>query len=445
MSATGGTPAFALAPLQLPPVGLAANALQIVGLAITALLVAALAAITYRWYARMRIPEGLAVLAGLAAVAIYLNTDAALGQVIGKDLGLLDLEVALQNTVTFLVAAVAAVVGRRAGDRFAAQLNVVSGAREVDVELSRLVRTVGRVISVTLPESAGQIDDVEGYDPVSDETKAALAGKTLVFPRGLTVAALRERLVDRLQDDYDVGHVDVDLAADGSVEYLAVGSRAAGIGPTLVPGTAATAIRADPPYSATSGDAVQVWTVGGGVEEAGGDAAGAGGNDGETTTVEGADDVAPERVATGELRAAAEDVVTIALDEVDAESIDPTRRYRLATLPSEPRADREFASLLRRADETMGVVTIPEGSPLVGATVGDVAVSVVAIQPAGGTVEAIPSQDRALAAGDVLYPIARPEALRRLENEAAPAEATAEAEGEDDGDDDAEPPEAEPS
>jgi hypothetical protein len=130
----------------------------------------------------------------------------------------------------------------------------------------------------------------------------------------------------------------------------------------------------------------------------------------------------PERVATGELRAATGDVVTLALDEVDAEAIDPRERYRLVTLPSEPRADREFASLLRRADETMGVVGLPAGSPLVGSTTGDLAVSVVAIRPDGGTVVAIPRRDRTLAAGDTVYAIARPEALRRLEASAAPPE-----------------------
>ena len=380
--------------LQLAPAGLAASAVQVVGLAVASAIVAGLAAVGYRLYTRARISEGLAVVAGLAVVTVYLNTDAALGQVIGGGVGLLDPDVVGRNVVTFVVAAAAAAVGGRVGDRLAAQLGVVSGARELDVELSRLVRSVGRVITVTLPESADEIEDVEGYDPVAPESKQALAGKTLVFPRGLTVAALRDRFADRLKEDYGVGHVDVDLAADGSVEYLAVGSRAAGIGPTLVPGTAAIAIRADPPYSAASGDGVQVWTPGPG----------------------------PSRVATGELRAAVDDVVTLSLDEVDAESLDPARRYRLVTLPEEPRPDREFASLLRRADETMSAIRIPAGSPLDGGTVGGTGVSVVAVQPEDGTVEAMPRRDREVAAGDVLYVVARPEALRRLEAAAAAVE-----------------------
>jgi len=377
---------------QVSLAGVLDNAVLVAGLTVASFLTAGLAGVVYRWYARTRIPEGLSMLAGLAVVAVYLNTDAALVQVIGGRAGFLDPDLAVRNVATFLLAGVAALVGGRAGDRFVGQLGVVTGARELDVELSRLVRTVGRMISVTLPESADGIEDIEGYDPVPRETKEALAGKTLVFPRGLTVAALRSRLIDRLKDDYGVGHVDTDVAADGTVEYLALGRRAAGIGPTLVPGTAAVAVRADPPFTATSGDAVQLWSTVG----------------------------TPKRVATGELRSAAGDVVTLALDEVDAEAVDPAPRYRLVTLPSETRSDREFASILRRADETMGAVEIVEGSQLVGTPLGEVDLSVVAVQPADGTVEAIPKRDRPIAAGDRLYAIARPEGLRRLEAAASP-------------------------
>lgn len=385
-----------LVPTQLAFEAVAAGAVQIVGLAVAAAATATVAAVVYRWYARVRIPEGLAVLAGLAVVAIYLNSDAALSQVIGDvdgSTGLLDIGTATRNVVSFLVAAGGAVMGRRVGDRFALDVGVVSGARELDAELSHLVKSVGRLITVELPETADEIEDIEGYDPVSPETKAALAGKTLVFPRGLIVAELQERLVERLRQDHGVGHVDVDLSADGTVEYLALGSRAAGIGPTLVPGTVATAVRADPPFSAASGDFVQLWTAG----------------------------KDPERVATAEVRGTTGDLVTLALDEADAEAIDLELCYRLVTLPQVSRPDREFASLLRRAEETMGVVTIVEGSALAGRPIGEVDATVVAVRPTGGSVVTIPKRDRTIEAGDELYVVARPEAIRRLEREGAGA------------------------
>jgi Trk K+ transport system NAD-binding subunit len=127
------------------------------------------------------------------------------------------------------------------------------------------------------------------------------------------------------------------------------------------------------------------------------------------------------RLATGELRATAGDVATVAVDEADADAFDVETAYRLVTLPAEPRADREFASLLRTADETMGAVTLEEGSPLVGQPLSTVGETVAAIRPAGGTVEtveAIPRRSRETAVGDTLYVVARPDALRRLEAKA---------------------------
>lgn len=373
-----------------------ATTIRVAGLAALAGGVAVAIAVVFRWYARDRVPQGVTLLAGLGLVAIYLNTTVALGQAIGGSVGLLELDAALMNTIAFAAAAGAAIVGRRVGDRTAVEIGAISGARELDVEVGRLVQTVGRVTAVTLPE-ADDIEAIEGYDPVPDSTVSALAGKTLLFPRNLTVDALQTRLIDRLKADYGVGHVGLELDEHGRVGYLSLGSRAAGLGPTLAPGTAATAVWADPPNAATSGDTVQVWT-----------------------TPVGA---APRRVATGELRAAVGDVVTLALDAPDAAELDPTLRYRLLTLPAEARPEREFAGLLRAADETMGVITVAAGSAVEGRSVGDVEPTIVAIRGDDGSIEAIPPRGRQLGVGDVIYAIARPEVLRRLEGDATAPEA----------------------
>lgn len=364
------------------------------GLTLLAGVVAAVVAVGYRMYALDSVPPGLSTLAALASIAVYLNTTAALGQVIGGRTGLLDLDAALVNVSIFALGAGAAIVGRRVGDLMAREIGAMSAGRELDTDLRRLVRTVGHVTAVALPE-AERIEDLEGYDPVPAATKEVLGGKTLLFPARLTVGALHDRLVTRLKDDYAVGHVSLDLDPEGTVEHLAVGSRASGIGPTLPPGTGATAIRADPPFSASAGDVVQLWTTEG----------------------------PPERVTTAELRAKAGDVVTISLDETEAESLDTERPYRLVTMPGTPRAEQEFAGLLRAADETLGVVTVEDGSWLVDRRVDDLDVVAIAIRPTDGPVEAIPSRSREFRSGDTVYAIGRPEALRRLETQAEAAEA----------------------
>lgn len=365
---------------------LATAAARIVGLGLLGGFVGGVAAAVYRWYARVRAPVGVPLLLSLATVGLYLNTSDALGQVLGGQRGVFDPTVALVNVLTFVAAGIAAPVAGRAGDRLATSVAAATGAREVEGELSRLVRSVGRVITVDLPE---EIEDIEAYDPVPAERKAELAGKTLLFPRRLTVDELRERFAGRLKADYGIGHVDVDLTEDGTVEYLAVGSRVAGIGPTLPPRTVALAVRADPAFSAGPGDLVQVWRP---AEQ-------------------------PERVVTAELRGKAGDVATLALDESEIEALDASTQFRLVTLPSSPRADHEFAGLLRAADETMEAITVGEGSDLDGRRLGDVGVAVVAVRSESG-VDALPPRDRSLSPGDVVYAVARPENLREVERAA---------------------------
>ena len=367
----------------------------IVGLTALSTAVALVVAIAYRWYTRERVPEGVSVLLGVSAVALVLNTQQTLELVMQNQTGLPAETTALVTVATFVAAAFGTGVGRRVGDGVAANAFAVTGTAKLDREVSQLVRAVGRVVTVTLPDD---VDDIDGYDPVDPDVKADLAGTTFVFPRRITVADLRDRVVTRLKDDYGVGHVDVELEADGTVEYLAVGSRAAGLGPTLAPGTVAVAVQADPANAASPGDVVQLW---------------------ERTAADGL-----VRRATGELRATTEtDVVTLAVDATDAEALDDTTTYRLVTLPTEPAADREFASLLRAADETMGAVELAEGSDLVGTTVGDLDVTLAAIRGPEGGVTATPPRGTELLAGSTLYVVERPEALRRFEARARGEEA----------------------
>ncbi|WP_225335068.1 TrkA C-terminal domain-containing protein [Halomicrobium urmianum] len=367
--------------LQLTAERVVTAVAQIAGTAALAGLLAGVVALLYRWYVRERVPRGLALLVGLAGVAVVVNTTPLLAQEIGNVDGDVEVLAALTNVTLFVVGGLGATAGTRLGDALATDLFAATG-RDVDADVSEIVQSVGRVTTVALPE---EIDDVVGYDPVPEATTETLSGRRFLFPRRLTRVELRERLVSRLKSDYGVGHVDVELAEDGSVEYLAVGSRAAGIGPTLPPATNAVAIRADPAHAASAGDLVQVW---------------------ETDPV--------RRVLTGELRGVAGDVVTVAIDAADTSKLDPTERYRLVTLPVQDRPDREFASLLRAADETMATVTVESGSRLDGARVGDVEVTVAAITREDVRPEPLPAADRTLEPGDVLYAIATPDLLRRL-------------------------------
>lgn len=370
-----------------------AAAVTLVTFAVLAVVVSASGALVYRWYFRSEIPEGVAVLLGVSIVALYLNTTSLGALVTTETAELLTVEAVVFNVAALALSAVVSPVGRYGGDRLAVDVFALSGVTGIEGEMSRFVRSVGRMTPVTLP-AADAIEDMDTYEPVSSEKKTEMAGRTLIFARDLTVEQLRERLVERVKTDYGVGYVDVDVGKDGTLEYFAVGSRATGIGPTLAPGRAAVALSADPPNNATAGDMVQIWR----------------------TTPE------PQRIATGELRGVAGDVVTVALDESDAEALPVEGGYRLVTLPAEPQADREFASLLRNADETMATVTVEDGSDLVGTTVGEVSAVVAAVRPADGAIQPIPRRAYAFAGGDTAFLVGRPDAIRRFESAAKRAE-----------------------
>ncbi|MFC5278969.1 cation:proton antiporter regulatory subunit [Halorubrum rubrum] len=379
-------------------------AITLVTFAVLAVVVSASGALVYRWYFRSPIPEGVAVLLGVSIVALYLNTTSLGALVSAETAELLTVETVVFNVAALALAAVVAPAGRYAGDRLAVDVFALSGMKGIEGEMSRFVRSVGRMTPVTLP-AADEIEDMDTYEPVTAEKKAEMAERTLIFARGLTVEQLRERLVERVKTDYGVGYVDVDVDQDGALEYFAVGSRVTGIGPTLAPGRVAVALSADPPNNATAGDMVQIWRT----------------------------EPEAERVATGELRGVAGDAATVALDESDAETLSPEGGYRLVTLPAEPQADREFASLLRNADETMATVTVEDGGELVGTTVGEVSAVVAAVRPVEGSVQPIPRRAYVFAAGDTAFLVGRPDAIRRFEAEAKRVEGESDGEGGDGG------------
>ena len=192
---------------------------QILGLGVLACLIATIAAFAFRWYAHEKLPEGVAILLGLSAIALVLNTTAALGLALSGDAQAIEGEAVF--TLSALAVGVAtADIGRRLGDMLGERVADASKLpTRLDRDVGQFVKAKGRVIRVTLPNT---VDDIDGYDPVHPETKAAIAGETLLFPSRITQTELHARIVDRLKTDYGAGHVDLDIDQQGAVSYLAV-------------------------------------------------------------------------------------------------------------------------------------------------------------------------------------------------------------------------------
>lgn len=360
----------------------------VVGILVLSLLaftVTMLVTFVFQIRVRQPFPEGPTLIVGLGVVALYLNSRLALVQFISNTGDPVTAEEALLNVSAFVAAGVVSYAGRYVGDSVGASKQLPW--QSVTPDFSPLVRATGRFITVALPED---IEDIDGYDTIKGDTKKILSGKTMDFPRGLTIEELESQIAVRLKEEYDIGYVDIDLEASGTVQYIAVGQRAVGLGQTLPRQSAAVAIRADPPYSATAGDTVQVWRTDGG---------------GETL------------LGTAELRGSVQTVATLVMDEATASEMDPTEDYRLMTLSADSNPEREFAAMLRRGDETMSIVEIPAQSPLIGNSIGTLDVTIIAAQISGGDIETLPKRDHIIQEGECLFALGRPEALRRLESE----------------------------
>jgi hypothetical protein len=191
------------------------------GLSVLAFFVSGGVSVAYRWYFREPIPRGLAALFGVATVALYLNTVGLLGRVIGTPGGDPFDAVGIGiDLLTLLSAFVATIPGRRLGDSLRSGVLSAAGAREVNASVGRALRGVARLSAVELPAS-DEIEDMASYDPVPAAVKDELGGKTLLFPRAGT-ETLRERLVTRLKEDYNVGYVDAaGMASDESLRSIA--------------------------------------------------------------------------------------------------------------------------------------------------------------------------------------------------------------------------------
>ncbi|WP_133305093.1 hypothetical protein [Halonotius pteroides] len=79
-------------------------------------------------------------------------------------------------------------------------------------------------------------------------------------------------------------------------------------------------------------------------------------------------------LTTGRRRGVAADTVILVIDDRDVPLLSPTEESRLPTVPAEPQADRQFATLLGGVDETIYALVRPDVSQRLEARAKSVAV-----------------------------------------------------------------------
>jgi len=282
----------------------------------------------------------------------------------------------------------------------------------------------------------GEVADMEGYPPLSDELRADIRDGEWTFPADLRVSELEERLADRLRTEHDLGDVGVTIDEGGRAAVVAAppfsglskrvpgGKRAVSVDALVPTGLArndeVTLITADAQVrgtvvSARSGSSTS--DAGPSAESGAGKSAVVG--DGETDVEESVPRPVRAPTTTG-----GEGRVTVAVTRTDAGPLVAADRARVVVESRGVRREYELVSLLRRAGRRFRRVTVGTGGALDGTTVGAATlrerfgVAVMAVQDGGEWVLA-PDGETELAVGDEVFAVGSRDSLQAFEEAVA--------------------------
>lgn len=267
---------------------------------------------------------------------------------------------------------------------------------------------------------AGEVDDIEGYPPLSSETRAAIREGDWRLPADLPIGELETRFADRLRTEFDLSDVTVSIDQQGAAT-VAAAPPMSGVSKRVPAGQRAVSVETLVPTGLTRSDEVTVHTADAQVEgtvisvrsgetkAATPSVATDGGTDADTDI-----DTAPAPAiptATG-----GEGRVTVAVARSDAPTVLRADRVELVVGARGTRREFELVSLLRRAGRRIRRLTVRADGALDGVTLGtanvreEYAVAVLAVRkPDGWTFT--PTGDQRLNAGDEVFAVGTRDAL----------------------------------
>ncbi|AUX09743.1 potassium transporter TrkA [Halalkaliarchaeum desulfuricum] len=292
--------------------------------------------------------------------------------------------------------------------------------RTLSADVVELVGGRGRV-RVTV---VGDIEDLEGYPPLSADLREEIKAKEWTFPADLPVAELESRFEDQLRTEFDVANsvVSIDERARATV---AAAPPVGGLSKRIPSGKRAVSVPALVPTGLVRGESIRIVTSDLTVE--GTLLSASSGTSTETSTVEAKTDGGePEetpppspvdRTIGGDGR------VTVAIDRADAGTLLRAERGEVMVLSRGTRREFELTQLLRRAGKRFRKVSVKAGGPLDGSTIGEVnvreAYDVVILAAKHDGWDITPRGETALSAGDELFVVGTRDALTGFEEVAA--------------------------
>ncbi|MFB6084920.1 MAG: potassium channel family protein [Halorientalis sp.] len=269
----------------------------------------------------------------------------------------------------------------------------------------------------------GDVADVEGYPPLSDDLRTEIREAEYTFPADLRVSELEERVAERLRTEFDLSDVAVTIDERGRAA-VAAAPPFSGLSKRVPAGKRAVSVDALVPTGLARGDEVTLVTpdarVDGTVVSAKtGDPASdrrlaapvpEPGPDVEADRESGSRPVRAPTATGGEGR------LTVAVTRADAEPLLRADRAWAVVEARGTRLEYELVSLLRRSGKRFRRFTVAAGSVLDGATVGTAnareahGVAILAVRKPTGW-QLVPDGPTALAGGDEVFVVGPSDAL----------------------------------
>jgi len=367
---------------------------------------------TFKYVTGVSIPGfGVVVLAG------------ALAGISGGLLALVDPTLA-QSTVgvvALLVVLMLSLWAHAQGDKLGAVVPrhlTLSGLRQATLsdEFLERVDSYGQIRI----RPVGVVEDIEGYPPLSEEVREAIRSGTWKFPAELSIGELETRLATKLSEEHDLAEVSVSITADGLAE-IAAAPATGGLSRRVPSGKRAVSIQTLLPTGLAVGDEVTLDLPGGAVTgevvSARSDGASAESTPATAASTAETDGGEPEKPPSAPTTDGGPGSVTVALPTEEARRVVTADRAKLTVQSRGKSREYEAIDVLQRDGNQFRIITVAEGGPLDGTTIGEVGVrseygvAILGIRRATERIVA-PRGGARLAAGDELIVTGRPDAIK---------------------------------
>ncbi|CCQ36280.1 TrkA-C domain protein [Natronomonas moolapensis 8.8.11] len=267
-------------------------------------------------------------------------------------------------------------------------------------------------------EVVGEVTDMEGYPPLSSETRSEIETGEWRLPADLPISELEARFADRLRTELDLADISVSIDERGRASVVAA-PPLSGISKRVPDGKRAVSVETLVPTGIARGDEVAV--VAGGTEVRGTVIAAKSSLHREAAikpdggTADGAPPTTAAPTTTG-----GDGRITVAVDRSKASELLGVSRAKVVVTARGTRREFELISMLRRAGKRFRTMRVKPSGGLAGGTIGGsnvrgaYDVAVLAIQRPDGWLVA-PRGGTEVRAGDELFVVGKRAALDAFE------------------------------